>query len=299
MYPGKISLFASLVILFVAVSPLRAADDVQQLVDELQSLADKSREQRAADRWLQNALEELVSKYKFPWRNSLMTENFSDGDYTQSPTWSVASGEFWIDGRNGLRSAVKAVEVTKEQPQTTQKQSDKDLGRALLGAFLQEALGPQQSAQQSPEPVRETVTVAASIRTRLDIPTTFAVEALFSQNDRPGVPGLLEWTVMQDETAGNAYKLVINIGSKAYIDVVRVRSGRESIIESAEVASLQNRGEHIFSWRQTAEGQIEVYLDGNPIIKTSDKGFRYGFKYLQVSNRMGDFSVAGVEVMGG
>jgi len=297
----KKSLLAGLISACLALPAMsvHAEDDLQQLVDDLQALTDKSREQRAADRWLQNALEDLVGKYRFPWRNSLLTDNFSDGDFTQSPVWKVSSGEFWVDGRLGLRSQVRETEIAKAAPAQSQQRSDKDLGKALLGAFLQSALSPQnqQQASQPAEPQMETV--PASIRTSLAIPTTFAVEALFAQNDRPGTKGRLEWLVMQDETGSNAYKLVVMTGDKPVIDVVRVRSGRESIVETAAATALNTGGEHAISWRQTADGSIEIYLDGTVLIKTSDKAFRYGFKYLGLVNRGGDFAVSAIEVMGG
>ena len=282
---------------------LAEGDDIQALVDELQALADKSRKERAADRWLQSALEDIVAKYNFPWRNSLFSDDFSDGNFNSDPAWKVSSGEFWIDRRLGLRSQVTEREVRRPEPekQPERQKQQEDLGKALLGAFLQEALGPKKSQEQS-EPQRQsrqTETVPASIRTALTIPTTFAVESLFSQNNRPGEAGQFEWIVMQDEQASNAYRVQVSTGAKGLLDVIRTRSGRDSYVDSVEVPGLNDGGEHALSWRQSANGDIEVYLDGVSVLKTNDKAFRYGFKYLGLINRSGDFSVSGVEVLGG
>ena len=293
--------------LFVAVyiglpaTSMAQADELQTLVDELQALTEKAREQRAADRWLQNAMEDLVAKYNFPWRDSLFTEDFSDGDYNSNPSWQVSSGEFWVDRRLGLRSQVKpeVITVTADQPQQ-QRQQQQDLGKALLGAFLQEALGPTNQSQNQPAAKpQQTETIPASIRTELQIPTTFALESVFSQNNRPGVAGKFEWIVMQDEQANNAYRVMVSSGDKGIVDVIRTHSGRDSYLDSVEVPELKDGGEHVLSWRQTAQGSIEIYLDGTSILKTTDKPFRYGFKYLGMVNRAGDFSVTGIEVLGG
>ena len=72
-----------------------AKDQESALIDELRTLVQKSREQRAADRWLQRALDDLVAKYDWPWQRELMYEDFSDGDYTRNPVWQVVQGDFF------------------------------------------------------------------------------------------------------------------------------------------------------------------------------------------------------------
>jgi hypothetical protein len=133
----------------------------------------------------------------------------------------------------------------------------------------------------------------------VQIPTTFALESVFSQNNRPGVAGKFEWMVMQDEQASNAYRVMVSSGDKGIVDLIRTHNGRDSYLDSVEVAELKDGGEHVLSWRQTGQGSIEIFLDGTSILKTTDKPFRYGFKYLGMVNRTGDFSVTGIEVLGG
>ena len=299
----KISLISLLVCSFLTSAPLIAADsdsDVQALVDEIQALAEKSRKERAADRWLQLALEDLVEKYNFPWKNSLFSDDFSDGNYRKDPAWSVSTGEFWVDRRLGLRSEVVAREIPEQRKQPERRQSNEDIGKALIGALLQDALGGRQQQQAEPEPNRSrTETIPASIRTAVAIPTTFAVEAIFSQNNRPGESGQFEWIVMQDQQANNAYKVVVSTGNKPMLEVIRVRSGRDSYLESVEVPGISDGGDHTLSWRQTGTGEISVFLDGEEVIKVSDRPFRHGFKFLGMINRGGDFSVSGIEVLGG
>jgi len=291
----------SLPLFFFCLSPLQASNDVDELVSELQQLADKSRQERAADRWLQNALEDLVAKYSFPWKNSLLIDDFSDGDYQQNVRWEILSGEFWVDRRLGLRSSVVAEEKPASAPQSqSSSNQQQDFGRALFGALMQEALKPQGAqTSQSQAVEKEMIVTPAKLITTLDIPTTFAISSKFAQNDRPGTDGRFEWLVMQDKQASNAFKLVISTGNKAFIDLVSIRNGRDSYLESKELAALSKGGEHTFSWRQNSDGQIEVFLDGEEVIKTSGPAFRHGFKYLGLTNHQGDFSVSAVEVLGG
>lgn len=300
----KISVVSLLFCLFASSNALFAADsetDLQTLVDEIQALAEKSRKERAADRWLQIALEDLVDKYNFPWKESLFSDDFSDGDYRKDPAWNVSTGEFWVDRRLGLRSEVVSREIPeRRQQEPAQRQSNEDIGKALIGALLQDALGGRNQQQREPEPVRSrTETIPASIRTAVAIPTTFAVEAIFSQNNRPGESGQFEWIVMQDQQAANAYKVIVSTGTKPVLEVVRVRSGRDSFLESVEVPGIDDGGEHALSWRQTGRGEISVFLDGEEVVKVSDRPFRHGFKFLGMINRGGDFSISGIEVLGG
>jgi len=301
----NVKMMMGIVVLCLVMSNMTFAgeDDLQALVDDLQTLSEKARKERAADRWLQNALDDLVDKYNFPWRDSLFSDDFSDGDFNQNPVWTVSSGEFWIDRRLGLRSQVSEQPSRRQQDtqRETRSQPKQDLGAALFGALLTEALGPDKRQSQQ-EPVRETRnqnTEPASIRSAANIPTTFAVESIFSQNNRPGETGQFEWMVMQSEQANNAYKLVITTGQKATLEVLRIRSGRTSYVQSVDVPSINDGAEHNLSWRQNANGDINVFLDTVEVIKTNDSAFRHGFKYIALINRVGDFSVSGIEVLGG
>jgi len=284
----------------ITLTDVNAADDVQAIVDELQALAEKSRQERAADRWLQIALEDLIAKYNYPWKTSLLLDDFSDGDYHKGTSWQVGSGDFWVDRRLGLRSRVEPEDVSKQQPQqSSEKKQQEDLGRALLGAVLEEALGTgkNQQSERTTSEVKQ-VTTPASIRTRLAIPTTFAVESTFSQNNPPGTEGQFEWLVMQGESTENAYMVIVSTGTKPSLDLLRTRDGQLSYLEKKAIPNLNDSGEHTLSWRQKADGAIDVFLDGEQVIKAVDRPFRYGYDYLGLINRKGDFSISGIEVFG-
>ncbi|PIE25385.1 MAG: hypothetical protein CSA60_00815 [Neptuniibacter caesariensis] len=198
------------------ISPLPvSADEVQTLVNELQQLAEKSRQERAADRWLQNALEDLVDKYNFPWKNSLLQDDFSDGDYQHAVTWSVGSGEFWVDRRLGLRSRVEPTYQPVEPQEEPGRSLEKDLTKALVGALLKETLGDKSSSRSESRTPPSPTTTPASIRTQVSIPTTFAIESMFGQNNRPGESGQFEWVVMQEDEGTYGYKVVVTTGETA------------------------------------------------------------------------------------
>ena len=118
---------ASRLLLLILLSlPLTAqasdSEKLQAMVDELRALTDKARNQRAADRWLINSMDDLAARYDWPWRRKLLMEDFSDGNYNRNPAWQVISGQFWVDRRLGLRSQVTASSVDTQQSKKERKQ---------------------------------------------------------------------------------------------------------------------------------------------------------------------------------
>ena len=65
-------------------------------LEELRTLVEKSRRERAADRWLQNALEDLLAKHDSPWQREVLYDDFADGDFNRNPTWQVMRGQFQV-----------------------------------------------------------------------------------------------------------------------------------------------------------------------------------------------------------
>jgi hypothetical protein len=82
------------------------AERVQELIDEIRPLIERSRQARAADPRFLDDLEAVLGRYVSPWRVSLLADDFGDGDYTRNPAWTVHSGVFSIDPRRGLLSRV-------------------------------------------------------------------------------------------------------------------------------------------------------------------------------------------------
>ena len=74
----------------------------RQMIEQLRELIRKAERNRSADRWLLDDLRSLVRRYERPWEIEVLREDFSDGDFTRSPAWSVATGRFYVDRRLGL-----------------------------------------------------------------------------------------------------------------------------------------------------------------------------------------------------
>lgn len=293
-----ISLFAAITLLAATTTTQAASnnEELQTLVDQLKELTQKARQQRAADRWLLNAMEDLSTKYDWPWRDELVYEDFSDGDFKQNPQWQTISGEFWVDGRLGLRSRTEAAQPRQqEQPQRQEKQ---DLGKALLGALLQEALKTDKEEQ---EPSRETTQRGgpAEIHLPQTVPSIFSVQTEFSMHNAPSEQGHIEFGLYQNPEGSSGYRLVIYTGQRPMMELLSLRSGRTMVIDSIDLQEFNNGQTYELAWRRNPQGQIAILLNGEQLSQTRDQSFRYPFKRFAIKNVAGDLAVQNISIHGG
>lgn len=291
---------------FLVASPLYCqageSPDLQSLVDELRSLVEKSRDQRAADRWLQQALEDLVSKYDWPWREELLFDDFSDGNFTTDPAWTVASGKFWIDSSLGLRSRVQPPRQARaeETPSERSRDSQRDLGSALVDTLLDQAFKrdePREDRSRSREDDSEKG--PARIRLAAQITNAFFLEMAFSVHNEPGVEGRFEIDLLQDPAGDYGYLLAIHTGEAGMMDLYRLRRGQRELVSSSRLESGLGNGErHELVWRQAENGQVEVLVDDKEIMDLRDKAFRDGYRWLELVNQSGELAVRQVKILG-
>ncbi|MEJ1374448.1 MAG: hypothetical protein RPU73_11850, partial [Candidatus Sedimenticola sp. (ex Thyasira tokunagai)] len=280
----RITVIALLLFLTTITTSSYAADSdneqLQKLVDQLKEVTEKARDQRAADRWLLNALEDLVEQYNWPWRTQLVMEDFSDGDFQQDPAWQVRSGQFWVDGRLGLRSRSRQQQVAEPKPEQPQQRREKeDIGKALLGALLQGALQKRDRQQQAtPPPAAVDRYQSAEIQLPVAVPSVFAAELELSVHNAPSEEGEIEFGLYQGAEGNSGYRLVLYTGRRASLELLSRRSGRTGVIDRVDIDDIGDGNSHQLQWRRDANGQIEVLLDGNRVIRARDHSFRYPFK---------------------
>jgi hypothetical protein len=270
-----------------AASPERDGN-LQNLVDELRTLRDQARNRRAADRWLLQSLDDLVTRYDWPWRNLLVMEEFSDGDFSRNPAWQTVSGQFWIDRRLGLRCRV----TPRIQDSTPRK--EQDLGEALLGALIDEALGPDKGDNGAS---RDDST-PAEIHLPLQIPTGFALESSFSFHGAPGENSEVSFALFQNQRGSYGYQLNLLTGRQSTLELVVRRGGRISTIELADLKDFKPSRQHTLQWRHHPQGKIEVILDGERLFTTRDRSFRNPFDRLAIINSSGDFALQNLSLYG-
>jgi hypothetical protein len=301
LFPMLVAAFLTAAAL--AIQPLSAraesAPELQEMVDELRALTERSREQRAADRWLQQALEDLVSKYDWPWRRELLSDGFSDGNFTESPSWKVLSGEFWVDRTLGLRSSVEPPPPARaEETREGSSGSGKDLGRSIFDALMDQALERDGGGAGEPDPAAEREG-PARIRVAAEITNAFSLDATFSVHNAPGKAGHFELALLQGTQGDFGYVLAIQTGETGLLDLYRLRRGRRELVYGTRLdANLGDGSPHRLVWRQAADGQVQVLVDDEEFMNLRDRAFRDGYGFLELINRAGELGVRSITVLG-
>ncbi len=295
-----------IVAVFLAAGPLlcQAGEnpELQGLVDELRTLAEKSRNERAADRWLQQALEDLVSKYDWPWRSELLIDEFSDGNFTADPAWTVLSGKFWVDASLGLRSSVRPKPQSRrsESNRERSRDSSKDVGRAIFGQLLDQAFKDDEPEESGSRPERD-VSQEGPARIRLDTRIThaFSLELDFSVHHEPGVEGHFEVALLQEEAGDYGYVLAVRTGEQGMMDLYRLRRGQRELVNSSTLKGDTAIGKrHELVWRQANNGQVEVCMNGEESMNLQDRAFRDPYTCLEFVNQNGEIGVSRVRILG-
>lgn len=286
---NPIILILSLLLSTVAAAATTPPDaQTQKIVDEVRDLATKARKERSADPWLLKAMDDLVQRYYWPWRHSVVDESFADGDYSKNPAWEVSKGKFWVDRSLGLRSKA----MPPAAPATDTKQDKKKFSDTLRDAVIAEMAGQkQQPAQAAPS------ASSAEIYLPAKITNSFALDVSFTQHQPPAEPGQIEFGLFEGARGGRGYVLVVTTGKEDFVELLRVKNNNAAIVEREPLpASIDTGDLQKLSWRRDPQGGMVVLLNDKTLIETSDRGLTAPFTGFGIINRAGDFAVKQVKL---
>ncbi len=300
---------ALLCVALLPVSVTFAASRDQGLLEELRTLTQKSREQRAADRWLQRALDDLVARYDRPWTRTLLFDDFRDGDYTRKPAWKRLEGRFEVQRGRGLVAWDPGPDTVTEAPRhsdngdTSSSSDPADLGVALVGALLEQALGPasrdtreRQREDDATEPRREP---KGPNRLRIKAGTTnaFSLATTLRASSTPVTH--LEIALLQDTRGRYGYRLIVETGKRGFIELQRLRRGRAAVVENQALAGRLGDGRlHDLVWQQRPDGTVSLMLDETLLFRVRDHAFRDGYPWLELRHDSGDIEIRSIRVEG-
>lgn len=283
---------ASVVVAAVPASAQgQRSETVQRLVDELRGLITRGEKRRVADPRFIGELKALAQKYDWPWRRVVFREMFQDGDYTRNPSWSVAQGQFWVDGQLGLRTTVEPFERPKETSQPKRQQESTD----LFGTVLRELTRPREGETESRrQPERRVPSTPSEIFTRGTIANAFALSLRFRTVSN--LPARIEVGPYQGETRKGGYRLIYyNRSGARVIELVRMRPWGSSVVYSHEKAPMLDDGNsHVVLWTRDKGGNMKVSIDRKPLFSVVDSGLSGVFQGFTIVNGGGDYGIAAV-----
>jgi hypothetical protein len=269
-----------------------------EVLDELREIVEKSRRERAADRWLQNALEDLLAKYDSPWRREILFEDFSDGDFTRNPTWRVVRGDFQVLRGQGLYSSSDGVAADQRGDTATGGAGDatQALSGLIVGALLDQALGPSNQGSTTDRPMTRGGG-PAEIRLDAGVSNSFALDIDFRQSGSNGAA--FEVALLQSEAGQYGYRLRIQSGRRGFVELQRIRAGRGSVVASQDLDTDYADGRlHALRWSHRPDGELLVSVDGRPLLQLRERAFRDAYPWLHLGNDLGDLTVRSVRISG-
>ena len=252
---------------------------LQEFIGRLQGLIDEAESSRAANPRFLRDLRDLATGYDRPWRKKVLFDDFSDGDYTATPAWTVTGDRFGISRDWGLRSTVQAAPVRR-------KLKGEQAALAFLGQILEQTQGKRGAAGDTGGD--------AAIHTAVAITNAFAIQVELSS----WMPdGRFEFGPYQGAADGAGYSLSYRPGQPLELLSVSGRGARVIDRGSAPV-TLEDKRPHRFEWTRRADGRMAVSVDGTEVLTTRDRGFGDAFDGFRLVNRGGDFILRSVSIEG-
>lgn len=278
---------------YSAWTPPSAVNDARLngMLKELDALIREAEKARAADGVFLRDLKALSARYQKPTAQRLLFDDFADNDFQRNPTWSVTSGEYWVEKGYGLRSKVTDAAVPANDAADGGQISKEQLAISVLGALLQGANKNPPAAQPQPT---ATVNKPSMIETRTRISNAFSATVELSSWKADGV---FEIGITQGlENAG--YRVVYAAGQNARLELVKITSRGRATVDAKTLTALEDQKVHSLVWTRASDGTMSVSVDDKAILNARDDSFRDPFEALQLSSHGADVIVKSVQLMG-
>ena len=287
------------------------------LAQELEALIEEAARASAADpRFLQDLRDRIAAHVNDARpRTALVRDDFSDGDYTDDPRWTVVSGSFSVDRGRGLLTAVP---LAKARGSGSDDPLDAllDTGGAILegtgelldsGANalddllsgemkLDDLLGggardaKEDTGPAGPEPAQ--ITLAAAI------PNAFALELEMTSRSA-GTGALLEIDLFQGGAGAAGYRLAYRPGGEPALVFSRFgRRGVTAIGEHGGKLVLEDGQSHTVALVRAGDGTMTASVDGAEYIQVKSSAFKDPFDGVSLVNGGGDYAIRSVAVYG-
>jgi hypothetical protein len=203
-----------------------------------------------------------LAKDAFPDR--LLLDNFSDGDYTNDPEWTVARGSFSVeDGK-----LISVVGKSKK---------DDSADTSFEGDSWEELTNPSSNEGTT------TTNPPALIYTQTELSNAFSLRLKHRFVDGKGnvVIG-----VYQKRRGKLGYRIVVN--PRRVVRLVRLGETQGRVVVKEVPLNLENDDVHKIVWSRFSNGRHVVRIDEQKILEVVDPYFKQPFDGFFILNRSGE-----------
>ncbi len=273
---------------------------LQALARELEALIDEAERARAADpRFLQDLRDKIAAHAAATTpRAALIRDDFSDGDFTDDPRWTVVSGDFTIDRQLGLHTVVRMAQAEVETSGDTLDtlistgKSALDTGKSVLGDLLsgeekeEEDAGP---ADPEPAEIYLAETIGNAFALEIDLTSRIATEGAQFEID-----------FFRGTTRGSGYRLSYLPGGDPALQLSRFgRRGVVVIAEHGDALTLEDGHGHTLGLTRGGDGTMTATVDGTELIRVNSSAFNDPFDGVSLINGGGDYAIREIAVYSG
>jgi peptidoglycan hydrolase-like protein with peptidoglycan-binding domain len=204
----------------------------------------------------------------------VLADDFSDGNYTSAPRWTVQAGQFSVTPEGGLTSEVKTAPKTQEE-----------LGGELLKGLVGQALGVR---------LEQDTQKFAAISSSVPVSNAFRMTVTLSGS---GAPGAFSFGPYVGNNVGYGYRIESNESMPRPLRLLTVTENGASVVASANPSvSLQDGAPHNVVVVRDADGAMKVSIDGMVVLETRDQTFNSGFNGVSLINTQGQWTVDDISV---
>ena len=259
-----------------------------ELVDHLKELIRGAEKDQRSGSWLTQQLRDLVRRYDWQWRVSLLHDDFRDGDYTSNPRWIVSNGDFRVTRDSALRSVFDPRPQTRRLSDRRGNPAIEILQGILWGGSGQER-GETQTSLQS----------GAEIYTRIPISNAFAAKLQLRFRNEPDTGNQLEFGPYQGDERDLGYRLAYESGKVPSFTLLRSAPGRSAVVEIYDRGvNVEDGKAHMVEWRRGNDGEMVVLLDEKEIIRTVDRAHSDSFDGFTLINKGGVYELKEISIFG-